>query len=101
MYKTMIEARKPIKLVARLFLRPDGQWGVRPGAVVVYATEKTNPNAEMIRFQSIDTGETRSTNAGIVEWLEEKARRGVMEALRIDEQESLKLLIESEIKIEL
>lgn len=101
MYKTMIEARKPIKLVARLFLGPDGQWGVRPGAVVVYATEKTNPNGEMIRFQSIDTGETRSTNAGIVEWLEEKARRGVMEALRIDEQESLKLLIESEIKIEL
>jgi len=100
MYKTMIEARKPIKLVARLFLRPDGQWGVMPGAVVVYATEKTNPNAEMIRFQSIDTGETMPTNAGIVEWLEEKARRGVKEALRLDEQETMKLVIESEIKIE-
>ena len=100
MYKSMIEARKPIKLVARLFMGPDGQWGVRPGAVVVYATEKTKPNTEMIRFQSIDTGETRPTNEGIVEWLEEKARRAVKEALRLDEQETIKLVIESDIKIE-
>jgi hypothetical protein len=54
----------------------------------------------MIRCQSIDTGETRPTHAGIVEWLEEKARRGVKEALHLDEQETLKLVIESEIKIE-
>jgi len=60
--------------------------------VVVYPTDKTQPNAEMIRFQSIDTGETRPTCAGIVEWLEEKARCGVKEALQ--------LVIESEIKIE-
>jgi hypothetical protein len=100
MYKSMIEARKPIKLVARLFKGPDGQWGVRPGAVVVYATEKTKPNTEMIRCQSIETGETRPTNAGILEWLEGKARRGVKEALHLDEQEAVKLVIESEIKIE-
>jgi hypothetical protein len=100
MYKTIIEDRKPIKVVARLFLGPDGQWEVRPGAVVVYAAEQSTPSTEMLRFQSIDTGETRPTNAGMVEWLEEKARRGVREALRLDEQESLKLLIESEIKIE-
>ena len=100
MYKSMIEARKPIRVVARLFVGANGQWGVRPGAVVVYATEQTKPNAEMLRFQSIDTGETRPSNAGIVEWLEEKARRGVKEALHLDEQETMKLVIESEIKIE-
>jgi len=100
MYKAMIEARKPIKVVARLFLGPDGQWGVRPGAVVVYATEQTTPSTEMLRFQSIDTGETRPTNAGIVEWLEEKARRGVKDALQLDEQEAMKLVIEPEIRIE-
>ena len=100
MYRSMIEARKPIKVVARLLQRPDGQWGVTPGAVVFYATEKTAPNTEMILCQSIDTGETRPTNEGIVAWLEEKARRGVKEALHLDEQETMKLVIESEIKIE-
>ena len=100
MYKSMIEARKPIKVVARAFKGPDGQWGVRPGAVVLYATEKTKPNTEMILCQSIDTGETRPTNEGIVEWLEEKARRGVKEALQLNEQEAMKLVIESDIKIE-
>ena len=34
MYKSMIEARKPNKVVARAFKGPDGQWGVRPGAGV-------------------------------------------------------------------
>ncbi len=100
MYKSMVEARKPIKVVARLFLGPDGQWGARPGAVVVYVKETTVPSTEVIQFQSIDTGETRPTNAGMVEWLEQKARRGVREALHLDEQEALKLVIESEIKIE-
>jgi hypothetical protein len=100
MYKTMIEARKPIKLVARLFKGPDDQWGVRPGAMVVYATDKTNPNAEMTIYRLVDTGETRPTHTGIVEWLEEKARRRIKEALQLDEQKTLKLVIESEIKIE-
>jgi len=100
MYKSMIEARKPIKLVARLFKGPDDQWGVRPGAVVFYATEKTNPNAEMTLYRLIDTGETRPTHTGIVEWLEEKARRRLKEALQLEEREALKLVIGSEIKIE-
>ena len=68
--------------------------------MVVYATDKTNPNAGMTLYRLIDTGETRPTHAGIVEWLEEKARRGVKEALHLDEQETMKLVIESEIKIE-
>ena len=67
----MIEARKPIKVVARAFKGPDGKWGVRPGAVVLHATEKTKPNTEMILCQSIDTGEIRPTYEGIAEWLEE------------------------------
>jgi len=96
----MIEARKPIKVVARAFKGPDGQWGVMPGAVVLYATEKTKPNSEMILCQSIDTGEIRPTYEGIAEWLEAKARRGVKEALHLDEQETMKLVIESDIKIE-
>jgi len=96
----MIEARKPIKVVARAFKGPDGQWGVMPGAVVLYATEKTKPNTEMILCQSIDTGEIRPTYEGIAEWLEAKARRGVKEALHLDEQETMKLVIESDIKIE-
>lgn len=100
MYKTMIEARKPIKVVARLFKGPDDQWGVRPGAMVVYATDKTNPNAEMTIFRLTDTGEMRSTHTGMVEWLEETARRRLKEALQLDAQEALKLVIESEIKIE-
>ena len=100
MYRSMIEARKPIKVVARAFKGPDGQWGVLPGAVVLYATEKTKPNSEMILCQSIDTGEIRPTYEGIAEWLEAKARRGVKEALHLDEQETMKLVIESDIKIE-
>jgi hypothetical protein len=100
MYKSMIEARKPIKVVARAFKGPDGQWGVRPGAVVVYATEKTKPDTQMILGLSVATGETRPTHEGIVAWLEEKARRGVKEALYLDEQEAMKLVIESDIKIE-
>ncbi|HZC82335.1 MAG TPA: hypothetical protein VE222_11600 [Nitrospiraceae bacterium] len=100
MYRSMIEARKPIKIVARAFKGPDGQWGVMPGAVVFYATEKTKSNAEMILCQSIDTGEIRPTYEGIVKWLEEKARRGVKEALHLDEQETMKLVIEPTIKIE-
>jgi hypothetical protein len=99
MYKSMIEARKPIKVVARLFMA-DGQWGVRSGAVVVYTPDQAQSSPDMLRFQSIDTGETRPTHAGMVEWLEEKARRGVREALHLDEQEALNLVIESEIKIE-
>ena len=99
MYKSMIEARKPIKVVARLFMA-DGQWGVRPGAVVVYVTETTKPSTEMIQLQSIDTGETRPTHAGMVEWLQEKARRGVKDALHLDEQEAMKLVIEPEITID-
>jgi hypothetical protein len=35
-----------------------------------------------------------------VKWLEEKARRGVKEALHLDEQETMKLVIEPTIKIE-
>ncbi|MEP6959523.1 MAG: hypothetical protein ABI980_12405 [Nitrospirota bacterium] len=100
MYRSMIEARKPIKVVARAFKGPDGQWGVRPGAVVLYATEKTKPDTQTILGLSVATGETRPTNEGIVEWLEEKARRAVKEALRLDEQESMKLVIESDIKID-
>ena len=100
MYRSMIEARKPIKVVARAFKGPDGQWGVMPGAVVLYATEKTKPNTEMILCQSIDTGEIRPTYEGIAEWLEANARRGVKEALHLDEQETMKLVIESDIKIE-
>src|SRR5689334_10130543 len=100
MYRSMIEARKPIKVVARAFKGPDGQWGVLPGAVVLYATEKTKPNSEMILCQSIDTGEIRPTYEGIAEWLEAKARRSVKEALHLDEQETMKLVIESDIKIE-
>ena len=100
MYRSMIEARKPIQIVARAFKGPDGQWGVMPGAVVFYATEKTKPNTEMILCRSIDTGEMRPTYEGIVEWLEEKARRGVKEALHVDEQEAMKLVIEHDIKIE-
>jgi hypothetical protein len=100
MYRSMIEARKPIKVVARAFKGSDGQWGVMPGAVVLYATEKTKPNTEMILCQSIDTGEIRPTYEGIAEWLEAKARRGVKEALHLDEQETMKLVIESDIKIE-
>src|SRR5262245_3031489 len=99
MYKTQVEARKPVKIVARLLLGPDGQWGVKPGAVVVY-TEQTTPSTEMVRFQSMDTEETRPTQSAMVEWLQEKARRGVREALHLDEQEALKLVIESEIKNE-
>ena len=95
MYKTMMEARKPIKIVARLFLA-DGQWAVRPGAMVVYAKESISP----VLCLTIETGETRPSQAAIVEWLEEKARRGVKEALHLDEQEASKLVIESEIKIE-
>lgn len=100
MYKSMIEARKPIKVVARAFKGPDGQWGVMPGAVVFYATEKTKPNSETILCQSIDTSEIRPTYEGIAEWLEKKARRGIKEALHLDEQETMKLVVESDIKIE-
>jgi len=100
MYKTMIEARKPIRLVARLFKGPDDQWGVRPGAMVVCATDKTNPNAEMSLYRLVDTGETRPTQTELVKWLEEKARQRLKEALQLDEQEALKLVIESEIKSE-
>ena len=99
MYKTMIEARKPIKLVARLFKGPDDQWGVRPGAMVV-ATDKTNPNAEMSLYRLVDTSETRPTYTELVKWLEEKARQRLKEALQLDEQEAMKLVIESEIKSE-
>ena len=74
--------------------------GSEAGAVVLHATEKTKPNTEMILCQSIDTGEIRPTYEGIAEWLEEKARRGVKEALHLDEQETIKLVIESDIKIE-
>ena len=100
MYKSMIEARKPIKVVARAFKGPDGQWGIRPGAVVLYATEKTKPDTQTILGLAVATGETRPTKEGIVEWLEEKARRAVKEALHLDEQEAMKLVIESDIKIE-
>ena len=95
MYKTMVEARKPIKIVARLFLA-EGQWGVRPGAMVVYAKESTSPVLCLL----IETGETRPTQTAIVEWLEGRARHSVKEALQLDEEEALKLVIESEIKIE-
>jgi len=100
MYKSMIEARKPIKVVARAFKGPDGQWGVRPGAVVFYATEKAKPNTETILCQAIDTRDVRPTYEGIAEWLEEKARRAIQDALHLDEQEAMKLATESDIKIE-
>ena len=100
MYKSMIEARKPIKVVARAFKGPDGQWGVMPGAVVLYATEKANPDTQTILGLSVAMGDTRPTSEGIVTWLEEKARRAVKEHLHLDEQEAMKLAFESEIKIE-
>jgi hypothetical protein len=100
MYRSMIEARKPIKVVARAFKGPDGQWGVMPGAVVLYATDKTKPDTQTILGLPVATGETMPTYEKIVEWLEEKARRGVKEALHLDEQEAMKLVIKSNIKIE-
>lgn len=100
MYKTMMESRKPIKIVARLFVAADGQWGVRPGAAVLYAIEPTKPGTETVLFQSIDTGDTRSTQAGMIEWLEGRARRRVKEALQLKEEEALKLVIETDIRIE-
>jgi hypothetical protein len=68
--------------------------------MVVYVTDQTTPNAEMTLYRLVDTGETRPTPTGIVEWLEEKARRHLKEALQLDEQDALKLVIESEIKME-
>jgi hypothetical protein len=62
----MIEARKPIKVVARAFKGPDGQWGVMPGAVVLYGTEKPKPDTQMILGLSVATGETMPTYEGIV-----------------------------------
>ena len=91
----MMEARKPIKIVARLFLA-DGQWGVRPGAAALYAKESISS----VHCLLLATGETRPTQAAIVEWLEENARRGVKEALQLNEQEAVKLVIESDIKNE-
>ena len=85
MYKSMIEARKPIKVVARAFKGPDGQWGIRPGVVVLYATEKTKPDTQAILGLSVATGETRPTYEGIVAWLEEKAHREVKATLSVDE----------------
>ena len=100
MYRSMIKARKPLKVVARAFKRPDGQWGIIPGAIVFYANEKTKPDTQIILGLSVVMGETRPTYEGIVAWLEEKARRAVKEELHLDEQESMTLAIESDIKIE-
>ena len=99
MYRTMMEARKPIKIVARAFKGPDGQWGVMPGAVVFFAPDQSKPDTQMIRGISVSAGETRPTYEALVEWLEEKARREVKEVLALDDQDSMKLVIESEIKI--
>ena len=71
----------------------------RRGSVV--RNRKGEPRySQTILGLSVAMGDTRPTSEGIVTWLEEKARRAVKEHLHLDEQEAMKLTIESEIKVE-
>jgi hypothetical protein len=89
-----------IRLTARVVEGSRGQWGVQPGAMVWYGTEKRHNNIELDLAKSIDTGETRSSYEGIVEWLEEKARRAVKDAFGLDDQQGNKLVIKVEVSTE-
>ena len=89
-----------IRLTARVFEGSPSQWGVRPGAIVWYGTEKRHHNIELDLAISIDTGETRSSYEGIVEWLEEKTRRALKDEFGLDDQQGNKLVIKADVSTE-
>ncbi len=88
-----------LKLQARVFEASSGHWGVRPGAIVWYATARQG-SVDTDVSTSVDTGETRPTYKEIVEWLEIKTRQAVGEALGLTKQERNELVINPEIEID-